>query len=245
MESIQGCLLMPHLVQMHSFPQISHPRQQMLDARTDFILSVTRHQQQSLPSSSVTAQHPNSARKMGKSSCPSHPPRITNSSRHQSSSTPGSSPTAPRQRHCPREKLQAVFGGGCGNHPGLPLSWLGWREPFQKPFYPLSFQPSASSRAQCSAPRWDDLEVNSGRWWRGISPLKFMPRECLLTAFWHQNKKGKKIIPTLWFSYFWRETQPSSVSRIKPKDQPSSDKLCIDFMLNSKFLLYPNLSRVS
>lgn len=68
MESIQGCLLMLHLVQMHSFPQIFHPGRQMLDARTatDFILSVTRHQQHCLPSSSATAVHPHGARNMGK-----------------------------------------------------------------------------------------------------------------------------------------------------------------------------------
>lgn len=163
-------------------------------------------------------------------------PQITNFSRHWTSSTPRlptSSTTAAGQQQSPTERLHVLLGGACGSHPALPLPWhcRGLADHFGSPFIPF-LQPPASSGAQCSAPRWDDLELNSGRWWGEITPLKFMPQECLLTVFWHQNKKEKKI-PTLWFSCFWRETQPNSVSRIKPKDQPSSDKLYIDFMLNS------------
>lgn len=75
-------------------------------------------------------------------------PHGTKAAQHQAAL-----PQHPGRGNAQGKSCRIWFGGGCGYHPALPLSWLGWREPFQKPFYPLSFQSSASSRAQCSAPR--------------------------------------------------------------------------------------------
>lgn len=127
MESIQGSLLMLHLVQMYSFPQIFHPRQQMLDARTatDFILSVTRHQCTPSPPP-LPQQRIITVPEKWENNPALLTPQITNSSRHRAGSTPRlptSSTAAPKQKRSPRERLHALLEGGCGNRPALPLSW--------------------------------------------------------------------------------------------------------------------------
>lgn len=146
----------------------------------------------------------------GGKTTPSHP-QITNSSWHQTASAPAlpsSLTTAAQQKQAPSRRLHLTFEGCRGNHPVLPLSVavppLGWprQKHFGSPFIPF-LQPSAFSRAQHNAPRQDDLELNSGRWWKAtthtlLSPLpkektnktpkQICPQDFLITVFQPQNK---------------------------------------------------------